>query len=143
MQRGGYVLSESAPQTAGPPGAGQPGAAAPVVFVATGSEVAVALEAQAILAGKEIGSRVVSMPCPGEFLAQTEPYRRSVLPRGARAVVIEAARLNGWESVVGPDALLLGIDRFGASAPYKTLAEKSGFTGSQVADRVLRWIGAA
>jgi transketolase len=83
------------------------------------------------------------MPCPGEFLAQPEPYRRGVLPRGARAVVIEAARLSGWEAVVGPDALLLGIDRFGASAPGKVLAEKFGLTGPQVADKVLRWIGAA
>jgi transketolase len=152
MRRGGYILSEAGPQAGGPPGAGPRSAGAggaasqspaPLVFVATGSEVAVALEAQAILAGKEIGSRVVSMPCPGEFLAQPEPYRRGVLPRGARAVVIEAARLSGWEAVVGPDALLLGIDRFGASAPGKVLAEKFGLTGPQVADKVLRWIGAA
>jgi transketolase len=132
--RGGYVLSEA--------GAGQAGET-PVVLVATGSEVAPAQEAGGILAAKGIATRVVSMPCPQIFLEQPEDFRRSVIPRDARAVVIEAARLQGWERVVGCDALLIGIDRFGASAPYKVIAEKLGFTGPQVAEKVLRWLGAA
>ena len=83
------------------------------------------------------------MPCPSLFLEQPEEYRRSVLPPGARTVVVEAARLQGWERVAGCEALLIGLDRFGASAPWKVIAEKLGFTGPQIADRVLRWLGAS
>ena len=134
---GGYVLSETCP----PGGSGGAGGTAPVVLVATGSEVAPAQQAQEILATKGVATRVVSMPCPSLFLEQSEEYRRSVLPRGARNVVVEAARLQGWERVAGCDALLIGIDRFGASAPWKVIAEKLGFTGPQIADRVTRWLG--
>jgi transketolase len=56
-------------------------------------------------------------------------------------VVIEAARLQGWEKVAGCEALMIGIDRFGASAPDKVLADKFGFTGARLADRILRWLG--
>jgi transketolase len=153
LMRGGYVLSESGGPAAGgrrgaagelAGGAGRTAAAGgrPLVLIATGSEVAVAVEAQGILRAKGIGSRVVSMPCPEMFLAQPEEYRRAVLPPGARIVVIEAARLLGWERVAGCAALLIGIDRFGASAPYKVIAEKLGFTGPQIAERILRFLGA-
>ncbi len=134
MRRGGYVLSEAAPAE------GRPGGT-PVVLVASGSEVAPAQQAQEILQEKGVAARVVSMPCPSLFLEQPEEYRRSVVPPGARTVVVEAARLQGWERVAGCDALLIGIDRFGASAPWKVIAEKLGFTGPQIAERVLRWLG--
>jgi len=134
MLRGGYVVSEA--------GTGKGRAAgAPVVLVATGSEVAPAQQAQEILTAKGVAARVVSMPCPSLFLEQPEEYRRSVLPAGARTVVVEAARLHGWERVAGCDALLIGIDRFGASAPWKLIAEKLGFTGPQIAERVQSWLG--
>ena len=128
--RGGYVLSEAGP------------VASRVVLIATGSEVAPAQQAQDLLAAAGIGSRVVSMPSPDEFLDQPEEYRRAVVPPGARAVVIEAARLTGWERVAGRDALLIGLDRFGASAPWKVIAEKLGFTGQAIAERVRGWLGA-
>ena len=141
MFRGGYVLSEAASQ-GGPVGAGdRAGGGDPVVLVATGSEVAPAQQAQEILAARGVRARVVSMPCPSLFLDQPEEYRRSVLPAGAKTVVIEAARLQGWERVAGCEALLIGIDRFGASAPWKVIAENFGFTGPRIADRVLRWLG--
>jgi len=137
LRRGGYVLSEGIPR-----GGGAAAAPASLALVATGSEVAPAQEAQEILALRGIPSRLVSMPCPDLFLRQDEAYRRSVLPKNARCVVVEAARLNGWERVAGSDALLIGIDRFGASAPWKVIAEKFGLTGPQIAERVLRHLGA-
>ena len=145
LLRGGYVLSEAIAEGAGgaAPGSATPRGAAPLVLIATGSEVATAQEAQGILAAGGLGSRLVSMPCPDLFLEQPEPYRLSVVPRGARTVVIEAARLFGWERVAGCEALLIGMERFGASAPDKVLAEKFGFTGAQIADRVRRWLGTA
>ncbi|MGH9797759.1 MAG: transketolase-like TK C-terminal-containing protein, partial [Candidatus Polarisedimenticolia bacterium] len=141
MLRGGYVVQETAAQGSATPPAG--GARGGVVLIGSGSEVSVCLEAAAILASKGRASRVVSMPCPDLFLEQDEAYRRSVLPPGSRPVVVEAARLHGWARVAGTDALYLGIDRFGASAPYKVLAEKFGFTGPIVAERVLRFLSGA
>jgi len=144
LSRGGYLLSEASPRSGPATGAGaasSPAPGAPVVLIGSGSEVAPAQQAQEILAAKGIASRLVSMPCPGLFLEQDEPYRRSVVPKGARTVVIEAARLSGWERVAGCDSLMIGIDRFGASAPWKVIAEKLGFTGPQIADRIMRWLG--
>ncbi len=132
MLRGGYVLA--------PPSDGKDPGGSPLVLIATGSEVAPVVEAAAALAQRGVRSRVVSMPCPDLFLEQDRGYREAVLPRGARAVVVEAARMHGWERVAGSDALLIGLDRFGASAPYKVLLEKFGFTGPQIADRVVRWL---
>jgi transketolase len=134
MMRGGYVLSDAAG-----PGAGGSGAAkslAPLVLIASGSEVGAAVEAQRLLVASGLPCRVVSMASPQIFLTQSAEYRESVIPKGARSVVIEAAVLQGWERVAGNDALFLGIDRFGASAPWKVLQEKFGFTGAQIADKV-------
>ena len=114
-----------------------------MVLVASGSEVGPAQEAQEILSARGIAARLVSMPCPDLFLRQDEAYRRSVVPRGSKCAVIEAARLHGWERVAGCDALMIGLDRFGASAPWKVIAEKLGFTGPRITERVLRFLGAA
>jgi transketolase len=141
LLRGGYVLAEAGAGAGGR--TGEAGAGPPLVLIATGSEVAAAVEAQGLLDARGIASRVVSMPCPELFLRQPESYRLAVVPRGARTVVIEAARLVGWERVAGCDALLIGVDRFGASAPYKVIAEKLGFTGPQITERILRFLGAA
>ncbi len=139
--RGGYVVSDAAPAAGGgaSKGGSPGGAGSRVILIASGSEVGLAIEAQGLLSARGLGCRVVSMPCPDLFLGQSEDYRLSVLPRGTKRVVIEAARLQGWERVAGCEALLLGIDRFGASAPAKVLAEKFGFTGAQIADKVLRF----
>jgi transketolase len=134
MFRGAYVLSEAAPK-------GWSASSAPVVLIASGSEVSPAQQAQEILAGHGIATRLVSAPCPSLFLEQPEDYRRSVITPGARTVVVEAAEPRGWERLAGCDALLIGVERFGASAPWKVIAEKLGFTAPQIADRVLRWLG--
>ncbi|HEV8201571.1 MAG TPA: transketolase [Candidatus Polarisedimenticolia bacterium] len=126
MLKGGYVLSDG----------GQD-----LVLIASGSEVGSAIEAQKILKEKGVASRVVSMPCPQLFAKEPESYRNAVVPEGSRIVVIEAASLNGWERIAGTDALLVGIDRYGSSAPWKVLQEEFGFTGPKVADRILSHFG--
>jgi transketolase len=137
---GGYVLSETAGAAAGDAGAK---GAAPVVLIASGSEVSSALEAQTLLAGRGVASRVVSMPCLQIFRGRPDAYRRAVVPADGLKVVVEAAVLQGWEAIAGPDALLLGVDRFGASAPWKILQDKYGLSGARVADAVLRHLGRA
>ena len=113
-----------------------------VVFVATGSEVWVAVESAKQLAQKGIQARVVSMPCVELFLKQPEAYRAALLPKGVKRVLIEAGTTVGWERVVGSDALLLGINHYGASAPGGLLAEKFGFTPPTVIEKVTKWLGA-
>jgi transketolase len=139
--RGGYVLSESAAAGAGPAAAGAKEAA--VVLIASGSEVSSAIEAQTLLAGRGVTSRVVSMPCPQIFRGQPDAYRHGVVPADGLKVVVEAAVLQGWEAIAGPEALFLGVDRFGASAPWKILQDKYGLSGARVADAVLRRLGRA
>ena len=104
------------------------------VFDALG-EVA---DARELLQTANVKTRVVSMPCWEFFEAQDEAYRRSVIPHGAKLrVSIEAGVSFGWERWVGEDGLMISLDRFGASAPYETLMKEFGFTGENVAQRVL------
>jgi transketolase len=134
LRRGGYVVRE----TAGAGAAGGAGTKSPIVLIATGSEVGSILEAQTLLEAKGIASRVVSMPCPQIYLEQDEAYRHSVVPPGARAVVVEATVPQGWERIAGVDALLIGVTRYGASAPWKVLQDKYGLSGARVAEAILR-----
>jgi transketolase len=123
VTRGGYVLSDAADAQA--------------LLIATGSEVDLALQAQKLLAQEGIATRVVSMPSWERFEQQSEAYRQEVLPPQITArVAIEAALPMGWERYVGPRGEVIGMTRFGASAPYKVLAEKFGFTAQEVAARV-------
>ncbi len=125
--RGAYVLSD--PADAEPT----------VILIATGSEVALALEAQQSLAADGIAVRVVSMPSWELFEAQEATYRDSVLPSGiGRRLAIEAGAPVGWERYVGLDGDILAIDRFGTSAPYRDLVEPYGFTVEAVRRRVQR-----
>lgn len=122
VSRGGYVIADAEE--------------AQIVLLASGSEVAIALEAQSLLASEGVGARVVSMPSWERFDAQPADYRESVLPSGIKArLAIEAGLTMGWERYVGLEGAVVGLDRFGASAPYQVLAEKFGFTGSAVAAR--------
>jgi transketolase len=115
-----------------------PGEATRVVFVATGSEVALACEAAHKLGAEGIPARVVSMPCVELFLEQPPEYQRSLLPGdGTPVVAVEAARAESLRRFVGPRGLVYGIDRFGASAPQADLARFFGFTPDQLAGRVL------
>jgi transketolase len=126
VERGGYVLADS-------PGA--PGEER-LVLIASGSEVHLAVEAQARLRDGGLAARVVSLPSWELFAAQDEAYRESVLPRRlARRLAIEAASPFGWERWVGDRGAVLGVDRFGASAPYKDLAKAYGFTVDNVVER--------
>ena len=107
-----------------------------VVLVATGSEVSLALEAADLLASEGTSARVVSLPCWELFFAQDAAYQQSVLGTGIPRVSIEAASTFGWERVIGTDGAMVGLDRFGASAPAEVLAEKFGFTSGTVAQVV-------
>ncbi len=114
-----------------------------VVLLATGSEVAIALEAAMTLKGKNIGARVVSMPCWELFNEQDEDYRNSILPPDADAYLgIEASCRNGWGRYIrGKKANVISIDRFGASAPAEILYEQFGFTVENVVAAVEKLLG--
>jgi transketolase len=110
IHRGGYILAEFA-EHHGPPDA---------ILIATGSEVALAMEAAAQLKASAIDVRVVSMPSTDVFLAQDENYREAILPRTILArVAIEAAASDYWYRFVGLQGKVIGLERFGASAPAK------------------------
>jgi len=119
VARGGYILSEA--------GDGKPRA----IIIATGSEVDLALKAQAALAG-EISLRVVSMPSTNVFERQDAAYRDSVLTAGLPRIAIEAGVTDGWYKYVGLDGAVVGLDRFGESAPAGQLFKEFGFTVENV-----------
>jgi transketolase len=107
-----------------------------LILMASGSEVAVALEAQKALAVEGIGARVVSMPSWELFERQSKDYRDQVLlPQVSARLAVEAAVPLGWDRYVGPEGEIIGLNRFGASAPFKVLAEQFGFTAEAVAAR--------
>jgi transketolase len=124
VARGGYVLSRE-------DGAGAPDA----LLIATGSEVSLCLEAQAVLAQQGVRARVVSLPSWEWFEAQDADYRESVMPGAVRArVTVEAGASLGWERYAGDTGIILGIDRFGQSAPGSRLMKEYGFTPEHVVD---------
>ncbi len=120
LSRGAYILREASRT---PP---------ELILVATGSEVALALQAAERLESEGVATRVVSMPSWELFAAQPSAYQETVLPEIGTRVVIEAARLLGWERFIGPRGRGVGIDHFGASAPAAVLAEQFGFTVDRV-----------
>jgi transketolase len=112
-----------------------------VILVGTGSEVQFAVEAAHRLAEQGIGARVVSMPSWELFKAQPPEYQDSVLPPAVKArVAIEAGVPLGWEQWVGAQGSVIGLERFGASAPYKVIYEQLGFTVDNVVLRALETI---
>ncbi|MDN4593381.1 transketolase [Polycladomyces subterraneus] len=130
VRRGAYVLSEAAN--------GSPQA----ILIATGSEVSLAVQAQKKLAEKGIHVRVVSMPCRERFEQQPEAYRQSVLPKEVSArVAIEAAHPMGWDRYVGELGAVIGVDRFGASAPGSLVMKEYGFTVDHVIAQVEQLLG--
>jgi transketolase len=124
IARGGYVLADT------------PGAPAQVVLIATGSEVSLALQAQKTLGESGIAARVVSMPSTTVFDRQDAAYRESVLPRGVPRVAIEAGVSDFWRKYVGLEGRVVGLDRFGESAPAGELFKFFGFTVPNVVDTV-------
>jgi transketolase len=128
LLRGGYVLVDA--EQAGTP------VTPAVLLIGTGSELHLCLEARALLAAEGIAARVVSLPALARFRAQHPGYRESVLPASVRArVVVEAGVPAGWEGIAGPHGRILGIDRFGASAPGDEVLRRLGFTAENVAAR--------
>jgi transketolase len=129
VRRGAYVLADP---KEGP---------ARAILIASGSEVEIALEARARLAGEGIPCRVVSMPCWELFEAQDAAYRESVLPAALTArVSIEAGATFGWSRYVGSRGIAIGVDRFGASAPAEALYRELGLTADALVSAVKRVI---
>jgi transketolase len=124
IRRGGYVLADA------------PGARA--VIIATGSEVALATGAKAKLAEEGVPVRVVSMPSTSVFDREAPAYRESVLPKGLPRVAVEAGVSDYWRKYVGLDGAVVGIDRFGESAPGPELFKFFGFTVDNVVAAVKR-----
>ena len=126
LRRGAYVLTDTSN--------GQPN----IILIATGSEVQLALEARQRLAARGIGARVLSMPSWELFEQQPDSYRDEVLPPSVTArLAIEAASPHGWHRYVGPMGAVIGMTRYGASAPYQVLMEQFGFTADNVTSRAL------
>jgi transketolase len=119
VRRGGYVLSEAQ-------------GTARAVLIATGSEVSLALEAQKQLASEGVPVRVVSMPSTSLFDRQDAGYRADVLMRGVPRVAVEAGVSDAWRKYVGLEGGVVGIDRFGESAPASELFKHFGFTAEHV-----------
>ncbi len=112
---------------------------AQVILIGSGSEVHIALEAQEILTAEKVQARVVSMPCWELFDAQPAEYQEAVLPPSIRArVAIEAGTTLAWRRYVGFDGEVVGLDRFGASAPYKKIYQQLGLTAQAVAEAAWR-----
>ncbi|HEX5788189.1 MAG TPA: transketolase [Woeseiaceae bacterium] len=131
IARGGYVLKdcEGTPE---------------ILFIATGSEVALAVAAAGQLAAEGVAVRVVSMPCAEVFQEQDADYRDSVLPATVTTrVAVEAGVTDGWWRYVGPRGAVVGLDRFGASGPAEKLFEHFGFTADNVADVARRVLAGA
>ncbi len=130
VARGAYVLSDAE--------SGTPA----VVVIATGGEVTLAIDAAAELAASGIEARVVSMPSWELFAEQSEEYRRRVLPPAVPRLAVEAGVTLGWRDIVGDTGAVIGIDRFGTSAPGAEVVEKFGLTVEAVVKKAVELVGA-
>jgi transketolase len=130
LRKGAYILADA------------PGGKPDVILIGTGSEVSLVLAARTKLAEQKIEARVVSMPSWELFEEQPETYRDEVLPRSVRArLAVEAAVTQGWHRWVGDGGDMIGVDRFGASAPGNVVMEKLGFTVDNVVARARALLG--
>jgi transketolase len=129
LARGAYVLADS------------PGGAPEVVLISSGSEVALILDAQKKLEANGIRARAVSMPSHELFARQDESYRNSVLLKGVRRVAMEAAHPMSWYRWVGDDGVILGLERFGASAPAARIYTEFGLTVDRVVETAKKLVG--
>jgi transketolase len=129
LRKGAYVLSDSRSD--------EPD----LILIATGSEVSLALEAQRKLQTEDIDARVVSMPSWELFEQQSKKYQQSVLPEKLTArLAIEAGSPLGWHKWVGSDGDVIGVEKFGASAPGKRVMKEYGFTLENVVDRARKLV---
>jgi transketolase len=119
-----------------------PGGAPDLVLIGTGSEAQLVVAAQAVLAKDGIRARAVSMPSWELFAAESADYRESVLPRAvSRRLAVEAGATFGWERWVGTAGAVVGVDRFGASAPGEVVLKELGFTVEHVVTRARALLG--
>jgi len=125
MMKGAYILQDDQ--------------GSDTVLVATGSEVNLALKAAELLRKEGRKIRVVSMPSRELFMKQDKKLRDQIIPLSFKKVSIEAGTSYGWGDIIGTEGLKISLDHFGASAPYKVLAEKFGFTPEAVADKVKKF----
>lgn len=127
VSRGGYVVS------------GEKGESLDLLLIATGSEVHLCVEAKELLAKVKISARVISIPSWEIFDEQNQEYRESVIPPHVKArVTVEAASTYGWHRFAGDQGTMIGIDRFGASAPAEALMEAFGFTAQNIYDKAIQ-----
>ncbi len=125
--KGGYILSDS--QKAKPD----------AILMGSGSEVYRAMQAKEKLADKDVDARVVSMPSWELFREQNEDYKEKVLPKEVTTrVSIEAAATQGWKEWVGTEGTVIGVDRFGASAPYEEIFQQYGITSDRMVEETLK-----
>ncbi len=130
LARGAYVLADAKGKTP------------EILLIASGSEVSVILEACEKLNAEGVAARAISMPSWDLFEKQPQSYKDEVMPPGVTArLAVEAASPFGWERYVGPKGAVIGMNRFGASAPAKILAEKFGFTAANVVKRARELLG--
>jgi len=130
LRKGAYVLADA------------PGGQPEIVLIGTGSEVSLVVAAREKLAEQKIQARVVSMPSWELFDQQPQAYRESVFPKSVRArLAVEATLPQGWHRYIGDGGDIVGVERFGASAPGNVVMEKLGFTVSHVVERATALLG--
>ncbi|NGP86908.1 transketolase [Fodinibius halophilus] len=128
--KGGYILADSEKD--------QPD----VILMGSGSEVQYAMKAKDTLVGEGIDARVVSMPCWKLFREQDESYKQQVLPSEVTArISIEAAATFGWREWIGSEGMAIGLDHFGASAPFKDIYENFGLTADHIVEKARNLVG--
>jgi transketolase len=130
VAKGAYVMADA------------PGGPPEIILIASGSEVALVIEAHESLSARGIRSRVVSMPSWDIFEHQPQSYREQVLPPGVKTrLAVEQASALGWERYVGDNGRVIGMKAFGASAPLKELQRKYGFEPEKVVEAALQMLG--
>jgi transketolase len=128
IKRGAYILADSD---------GEPD----LLIIASGSEVHLALEVKKMLEEKGVKTRVVNMASFEIFEEQDEEYRKNVIPKNIRKVAIEVGRGLCWHKYVGEDGLIIGVEKFGKSAPFQELMKDYGFTAEKIYERIVRYYG--
>jgi transketolase len=111
---------------------------AQVSIFATGSEVAIAVDAKKLLAAKGVAARVVSIPCFELLLEAPEAARRAIIGDAPVRIGVEAAVRMGWDAIIGNDSIFVGMNSFGASAPFKELYKNFGITAEAIADAAMK-----
>jgi transketolase len=129
------ICAQGAYEIAGPDGHSD------VSIFATGSEVAIAVDGAKLLAERGVAARVVSVPCFELFMEQKDEYRRAIVGDAKVKIGVEAAVRQGWDAIIGSDGIFVGMNSFGASAPYKELYKKFGITAEMLAGAALAKLG--